>query len=63
VLGAQKTYDLIAGLIQKGFFVAHEQQSTFAFLRRRRASPDWAAGTWDARAAPASVGAANDRFC
>ena len=31
VLGSEKTYDLIAGLVQRGFRVAREEEGTFAF--------------------------------
>jgi FkbM family methyltransferase len=33
-LGPERTYDLIAGLIHRGFYVAREVEGTFAFLRR-----------------------------
>lgn len=36
VLGPRKTYDLIAGLVRKGFHVAAEEQDTFTFLRWER---------------------------
>jgi FkbM family methyltransferase len=36
ILGSEKTYDLIAGLIQKGYYVAREENGTFAFLKRPR---------------------------
>jgi FkbM family methyltransferase len=36
VLGAEKSYDLVAGLIQRGFRVAREENATFALLKRAR---------------------------
>ncbi|MFO1498395.1 MAG: FkbM family methyltransferase [Verrucomicrobiota bacterium] len=34
VLGPTTTYDLIAGLVARGFYVAKEESATFVFLRR-----------------------------
>jgi hypothetical protein len=34
VLGPEKTYDFIAGLLERGFYVAREESGTFAFLKR-----------------------------
>jgi FkbM family methyltransferase len=55
VLGAQKTYDLIAGFISKGFYVAREEGGSFAFLRRPRPDRPWASPRWDQQGAPLAL--------
>jgi FkbM family methyltransferase len=47
VLGPEKTYDLIAGLIHKGFYVAREEGGAFAFLKRGQPEHSWATGRWE----------------
>jgi len=49
VLGARKTYDLVAGLIQRGFYVAREESGTFAFLKRAKPDVAWTSSNWDAQ--------------
>ena len=50
ILGPQKTYDFVAGLIQRGFYVAQEENATFAFLKRP-AAPRNETGRWQRQSA------------
>jgi FkbM family methyltransferase len=53
VLGPEKTYDLISGLIQRGFYVAREESGTFAFLKRQsNERPPSAPPRWQAEDEP-----------
>jgi FkbM family methyltransferase len=46
VLGAEKMYDLIGALIQRGFYVAREESGTFVFLKRPAAAGKSATLSW-----------------
>jgi FkbM family methyltransferase len=48
VLGSEMTYDLIARLIHKGYYVALEDNGTFAFLKRPAPNPDRHPPSWAA---------------